>query len=74
MGSEMGNGGELHYGARAVAKRMFNDDSDAMRKRVFNLFKFYRHRKDGPGFKKLGATICLSETAFQDWLRRGGTL
>jgi hypothetical protein len=50
------------------------DDCDAMRKRVYELFKFYRHRKDGPGLKKLGATIVLCKTAFQEWLRRGGTL
>jgi len=67
-------GAELHFGARAVAWRMFRDDSDAARKRVYNLCQIYKHRKDGPGLKKLGATIVLSETVFQEWLRRGGTL
>jgi hypothetical protein len=67
--------GDVIYGARACAKWLFNDDSDAARKRVFHLWATYRDSADGPGFFKLGATICLLKSAFRAWVAkkmRGG--
>lgn len=65
--------GDILYGARACAKWLFDDDSDAACKRIFHIWSVVRGTKRNPGFFKLGATICLSKAAFRAFIARFGT-
>jgi hypothetical protein len=61
---------DIIYGARAVAKWLFDDDSDPGRKRIYYLNGI----KSGVPFFKTGNTICLSKSAYQSWVSSGGKL
>jgi hypothetical protein len=61
---------DILYGARAVAKWLFNDDSDEGRKRVYYLNSI----KSGVPFFKTGNTICLSKRAYLAWVAGGEAL
>jgi hypothetical protein len=52
--------GDTIYGARAIADFIFNDAGDTARRRVFNLWAFYRDRHERAGFFKLKGGLCLS--------------
>ena len=61
--------GDIVYGARAIARYLFEDDSNRARRRVFNLWNHFRDRKERVGFFKLKGALCLSKSewqAFQD--------
>jgi hypothetical protein len=57
--------GDVIYGARAIAKFIFDDDSDRARRRVFNLWTYYGSREERAGFFKLKGAVCLSKS---QWL------
>lgn len=57
--------GDVIYGARAIARFLFDDDGNTARRRVFNLWAHYRDREEAAGFFKLKGALCLSKT---QWL------
>jgi hypothetical protein len=61
--------GDIIYGARAIAKFLFDDDSNKARRRVFNLWHYYSQRQKRAGFFKLKGALCLSKT---QWLAYHG--
>jgi len=63
------SGDIIIYGGRAIARRLFNDDSNKARRRVFNLWAHYRDRKEQAGFFKLKGALCLSISV---WLKFHG--
>ncbi len=61
--------GDVVYGAREIAKFLFDDDGNKTRRRVFGLWDHFRHRPETAGFFKLKGALCLSKSrwqAFQD--------
>lgn len=63
--TKQGTPGDVIYGARAIAKFIFDDDSNRARRRVFNLWTYYSSRKERAGFFKLKGALCLSKS---QWL------
>ncbi len=61
--------GDIIYGARAIAKFLFDDDSNKARRRVFNLWHHYSQRREQAGFFKLKGALCLSKS---QWLAYHG--
>ncbi len=59
------DGGDVVYGARAIALFLFKDDSDRARRRVFNLWTHYRDRKEQAGFFKLKGALCLCKSLWR---------
>jgi hypothetical protein len=57
--------GDIIYGARAIARYLFDDDSDRARRRVFNLWNHFRDRKERVGFFKLKGALCLAKSVWQ---------
>lgn len=64
----IGEPGDLVHGARACAKLIYNDTSNAARKRVYNLWYIRRETKKGPPIFKIGASLVISRSAFEAWL------
>lgn len=67
-GQNQGNGhsgGDIIYGAKAIAWFLFADDGARARRRVFNLWAHYRARKEKAGFFKLKGALCLSKTLWR---------
>lgn len=62
-------GGDILYGARAIAMYIFPDDyaNDPIstRRRVFHLWPYYRDRNEKAGFFKLKGALCLSRTQWR---------
>jgi hypothetical protein len=58
-------GGDIIYGARAIALFIFGDDGNRARRRVFNLWAHYSARKERAGFFKLKGALCLSKAQWQ---------
>jgi hypothetical protein len=58
-------GGDIIYGARAIALYLFGDDTDRPRRRVFNLWAHYRARREAAGFFKLRGALCLSKSRWR---------
>jgi hypothetical protein len=62
-------GGDILYGARAIAMYIFPDDyandPRRARRRVFNLWTYYRDRNEKAGFFKLKGALCLSRTQWR---------
>lgn len=54
--------GDIIYGAKAIARFLFDDDGNRSRRRVFNLWSHYRDRKEQAGFFKLKGALCLSKS------------
>jgi hypothetical protein len=54
--------GDVIYGAKAIARYLFDDDSNRSRRRVFNLWNHYRDRNERAGFFKLKGALCLSKS------------
>jgi hypothetical protein len=63
--------GDIIYGAKAIARFLFDDDSNRSRRRVFNLWSHYRDRKEQAGFFKLKGALCLSKSK---WMAFHGLL
>jgi hypothetical protein len=61
--------GDIIYGARAIARFLFDDDSTCARRRVFNLWAHYRDRQEPTGLFKLKGALCLSKS---QWLKFHG--
>ena len=59
--------GDIIYGAKAIARYLFDDDGNRSRRRVFNLWNHYRDRKERAGFFKLKGALCLSKSQWQDF-------
>lgn len=59
--------GDIVYGAKAIARFIFDDDGNRARRRVFNLWSHYRDRKESAGFFKLKGALCLSKKRWQDF-------
>ena len=57
--------GDILYGAKAIARYIFGDDSNRSRRRVFNLWAHYQHRKERAGFIKLKGAVCLSKSQWR---------
>ena len=57
--------GDIIYGAKAIARFLFDDDGSRSRRRVFNLWSHYRDRKERAGFFKLKGAVCLSKSQWQ---------
>lgn len=51
--------GDIIYGAKAIARFLFDDDGNRSRRRVFNLWHHYRDRNEPAGFFKLKGALCL---------------
>jgi hypothetical protein len=58
-------GGDVIYGAKAIAGYLFADQSNRARRRVFGLWAHYSKRKERAGFFKLKGALCLSK---KQWL------
>jgi hypothetical protein len=62
-------GGDILYGAHAIAMYLFPDDYEneprRTRRRVFNLWTYYRDRRAKAGFFKLKGALCLSKTQWR---------
>jgi hypothetical protein len=71
LGSQAG--GDILYGARAIALYIFPDDYEheprRTRRRVFNLWSHYRDRQAKAGFFKLKGALCLSKTQWRAFHR-----
>lgn len=65
------DGGDILYGAMAIARFMFPIDFDEnrrrARRRVFNLWAFYEKRKERSGFLKLKGALCLSKAQWRKY-------
>jgi hypothetical protein len=59
--------GDIIYGARAVARFIFAEDSNRARRRVFNLWAHYRDRQERAGFFKLKGALCLSKSQWRSF-------
>ena len=59
------DGGDVVYGARAIAVFLFGDGSDRARRRVFNLWTHYSQRKEKVGFFKLNGALCFSKSLWR---------
>ncbi len=57
--------GDILYGAKAIARYLFGDDGNRSRRRVFNLWAHYQHRKERAGFIKLKGAVCLSKSQWR---------
>jgi hypothetical protein len=57
--------GDIIYGARAIARFIFAEDSNRARRRVFNLWTHYRDRQERAGFFKLKGALCLSKSQWR---------
>jgi hypothetical protein len=57
--------GDIIYGARAIAKFIFNDASDTVRRRVFGQWAFHHARKERAGFFKMKGALCLSKSQWR---------
>jgi hypothetical protein len=57
--------GDILYGAKAIARYIFGDDSNRSRRRVFNLWAHYQHSKQRTGFLKLKGALCLSKSQWK---------
>ena len=57
--------GDIIYGARAIARFIFDDDSNRSRRRVFNLWAHYHDREQQAGFLKLKGALCLSKSQWR---------
>jgi hypothetical protein len=57
--------GDILYGAKAIARYIFGDDSNRSRRRVFNLWAHYQHSKQPTGFLKLKGALCLSKSRWR---------
>jgi hypothetical protein len=57
--------GDILYGAKAIARYIFGDDSNRSRRRVFNLWAHYQHSKQRTGFLKLKGALCLSKSQWR---------
>ncbi|MHB8267429.1 hypothetical protein [Bradyrhizobium sp.] len=57
--------GDILYGAKAIARYIFGDDNNRSRRRVFNLWAHYQHRKERAGFIKLKGALCLSKSQWK---------
>ena len=60
-----GDGGDIIYGAKAIAWFLFGDDGNRARRRVFNLWAHYSRRKERAGFFKLKGALCLSKSQWR---------
>jgi hypothetical protein len=58
-------GGDVVYGARAIAVFLFGDGSNKARRQVFNLWTHYRDRKEQAGFFKLKGALCLCKSLWR---------
>jgi hypothetical protein len=59
------DGGDIIYGAKAIAWFLFADDGNRARRRVFNLWAHYSARKEKAGFFKLKGAVCLSKSLWR---------
>lgn len=59
------DGGDIIYGAKAIAWFLFGEDGNRACRRVFNLWAHYRARKEKAGFFKLKGALCLSKTLWR---------
>jgi hypothetical protein len=57
--------GDIIYGAAAVAAFIFGESNKKARRRVYNLWSFYRDRHERAGFFKLKGGLCLSITRWR---------
>jgi hypothetical protein len=57
--------GDIIYGAAAVAAFIFGESHKKARRRVYNLWTFYRDRHERAGFLKLKGSLCLSITRWR---------
>lgn len=63
--------GDTVYGAAAIATFLFDgDNGKKARRRVYNLWAFYRDRHERAGFFKLKGGLCLSISKWQAFLDR----
>jgi hypothetical protein len=62
---QAGDEGDILYGAKAIARYIFGDDSNRSRRRVFNLWAHYQHSKQRTGFLKLKGALCLSKSQWK---------
>jgi len=60
-----GEPGDLIYGAKAIAKYLFGSDDNRSRRRVFNLWAYYKRCKLHVGFVKLNGALCLSKSRWR---------
>ena len=59
--------GDIVYGARAIARFMFEEDGDRARRRVFNIWTHHRDRRENAGFFKMKGALCLSKRRWRDF-------
>jgi hypothetical protein len=63
--------GDTVYGARAIARFIFDEDGNRARRRVFNLWTHFQHREERAGFFKLKGALCLSKSQWLAFHRPG---
>ncbi len=57
--------GDIIYGARAIARYLFDDDGNSARRRVYTLWAHYHARGERAGLFKLKGALCLSKSQWQ---------